>query len=193
MKTSERQKTRTSLWVIAGLVLAAAITRFVPHPPNFTPLGAMALFAGATLLDRRLALLVPFAALLVSDFLIGQIQGTGFGFYSTQVFVYTAFAMITLMGRALQQHRRSALRIGAMSLAASTLFFLVTNLGVWLASGMYPRTVAGLSSCFMQAIPFFGNTVAGDLVYATALFGGLALVESFAAKEGRSPVTEHDA
>ncbi len=179
MTTSDTRLTRNSLWVIAGLILAAAITRLLPHPPNFTPIGAMALFAGATLRDRRLALLVPLAALLVSDYLIGQMWGTGFGFYSTQIFVYAAFLMITLLGRALQQHRRSPLRIGGTSILASSLFFVMTNLGVWLASGMYPRTIAGLSQCFVQAIPFFGNTVAGDLVYATALFGGLALFQVF--------------
>ncbi|MCA9074990.1 MAG: hypothetical protein KDA93_08160 [Planctomycetaceae bacterium] len=178
MNTTVAPRKHTSLWLIACMILAAAITRVLPHPPNFTPLGAMALFAGATYRDRRLALLVPLAALLLSDYLIGQVMGTGFGFYSSQIFVYAAFVMITLLGRVLTNHRRSPLRIVGMSLAVSTLFFVVTNLGVWIASGMYPRTVAGFSQCFVQAIPFFGNTVAGDLVYVTVLFGGLAFVES---------------
>lgn len=193
MKPASTPRTRTSLWLVAGMILAAAITRLLPHPPNFTPLGAMALFAGATFLDRRLALLVPLAALLISDYLIGQVMGSGFGFYSSQIFVYAAFVMITLLGRILTTHRRSPLRIGGTSLVASTLFFVVTNLGVWLASGMYARTFAGLSHCFVQAIPFLGNTVAGDLMYVTALFGGLAFVESLTTQQENVPSVSDEA
>ncbi len=171
--------TAASLWVIAGMLLAAVAVRLIPHPPNFTPVGAMALFAGAMLRDKRLAMLLPLAALLVSDMLIGRIYGPGFGLHRSQLFVYGAFLLITLLGRTLQDRRRNPLRIVTASLTASLLFFVVTNLGVWLTSGMYALTPGELVRCFVQAIPFFGNTLTGDLTFVAVFFGGYALLEKF--------------
>ena len=150
-------------------ILAAAALRLVPHPPNFTPIGAMALFSGAYLGRRgAIALVAPLGALLLSDLVLG--------FYRGMPTVYFSVALVVLIG-ALALRHRSPLRIGAAALASSILFFVLTNFGMWLSSGFYPRTLAGLEACYVAAIPFFQNTVAGDLFYATLLFGGFALLE----------------
>ena len=149
-------------------ILAAAALRLVPHPPNFSPIDAMALFSGAYLGRRALAFAAPLGALLLSDLVLG--------FYHGMATVYFSVALVTILGM-MALRRRSALRVGAAALASSVLFFVITNLGMWLYSGFYPRTFAGLEACFVAAIPFFQNTVAGDLFYAAVLFGGFRALE----------------
>jgi len=153
--------------LLSAIVMAAAL-RLVPHPPNFTPIGAMALFSGAYLGRRALAFVAPLGALLLSDLVLG--------FYHGQVTVYFSVALIVMLGM-VALSRKSPIRIGAAALASSIMFFAITNLGMWAFSGIYPRTPVGLEACFVAAIPFFQNTVAGDLFYATILFGGLRIAE----------------
>jgi hypothetical protein len=154
--------------VLLSAIVAAAALRLVPHPPNFTPIGAMALFSGAYLGRRWVAFAAPLGALLLSDLVLG--------FYHGQITVYASVALIVMLGMAALQ-RRSALRIGVSAIASSILFFVITNFGMWLFSGFYPRTMAGLEACYVAAIPFFQNTVAGDLFYSGLQVGGLALLE----------------
>ena len=150
------------------LVLMAAASRLLPHPPNFAPIGAMALFSGAQLGRRPLAFVAPLGAMLLSDAVLG--------FHSGVPFVYASVAIIVLFGwYALT--RVTVLRLAGAALASSILFFVVTNFGTWLLSGMYALNAAGLASCYVAAIPFFQNTVAGDLFYTGLLFGGFALLE----------------
>ena len=98
------------------------------------------------------------------------------GFHSGMPFVYGSVALIVVIGWLALKHR-SPVRIGAAALVSSVLFFGVTNFGTWALSGMYPLTFAGLTACYVAAIPFFQNTLAGDLLYAGLLFGGFALLE----------------
>jgi len=150
-------------------ILAAAALRLVPHPPNFTPIGAMALFSGAYLGRRgAVALVAPLGALFLSDLVLG--------FYRGMPTVYFSVALIVIIGW-LALRRVSPIRVGGAAIASSVLFFVLTNFGMWLSSGFYPRTLAGLEACYIAAIPFFQNTVAGDLFYAAILFGGFALLE----------------
>jgi hypothetical protein len=109
------------------------------------------------------------AALFLSD--------TVLGFYHGMIWVYGSFALIVCLGLQLQSRRR-LLTIAGAALAGSVLFFALTNFGVWASDGLYPRTIAGLGACYLAAIPFFQNTLAGDLVYTALLFGGFALVEN---------------
>jgi len=155
------------LTVLAAIVAAAAF-RLVPHFPNFTPIGAMALFGGAYFGKRGLAFVAPIAGMLLSDAIIG--------FHSGILFVYASVALIVLLGQ-LALSRPTVLRVGAAALASSALFFVITNFGTWLLSGMYPMTLSGLAACYVAAVPFFQNTVAGDLFYSALLFGGFALLE----------------
>jgi hypothetical protein len=156
------------LAALVSAILAAAALRLVPHPPNFSPIDAMALFSGAYLGRRGLAFAAPLGALLLSDLLLG--------FYSGMQFQYLSVALIVLLGW-FALSRVSVLRLGIAAVASSMLFFTVSNFGVWLASGMYPHTVGGLAACYVAAVPFFQNTLAGDLFYASLLFGGLRVAE----------------
>jgi len=155
------------LAILAAILLAAAM-RLMPHPPNFSPIAAMALFGGAYLGRRAIAFAAPLGALLLSDVVLG--------FYPEAVFVYLSVGAIVLIGWALEK-RRTVLRVGAAAVAASVLFYLVTNFGVWLVMDYYPKSLAGLAACYVAAIPFFQNTLAGDLVFSALLFGGFALLE----------------
>jgi hypothetical protein len=156
------------LMVLITIVLAAAASRLIPHPPNLTSIAAVALFGGAYFSDRRLAFLVPLAALFLSDLILG--------FYAHMEVVYLSFALIVCVGLWLQK-RRSTIYIVGAALASSILFFLLTNFGVWALESLYPKTMAGLLACYVAAIPFFQNTLQGDLFFTAALFGGFTLLE----------------
>ena len=161
--------------VLCTMVVAGALVRLLPHPPNFTPIGAMALFAGTQFGRLRFALALPVGALLLSDLLYEALFG--WGIHVGMVFVYPSFAAIVLLGRTLRRRRHSIPAIGAAALTGSVFFFLTTNLGVWLLGSLYPADTAGLLACYVAALPFFGPMAAGDLVYCGVLFGGLALLE----------------
>jgi hypothetical protein len=156
------------LAVLTAMILATALSRLIPHPPNLTSVAAMALFAGAYFEDRRLAFLVPLAALLASDLVLG--------FYGHMEVVYASFALIVCIGFWLRQ-RRTVLRVAGAALASSVLFFVLTNFGVWAFGSLYPHTWDGLIACYVAAIPFFRNTLIGDLLFTAVLFGGFALLE----------------
>lgn len=160
---------KARLVALLTAIFGAAALRLVPHPPNFSPIAAMALFAGAYMPRKLLAFVAPFGALILSDIALG-------GFYPGMNFVYLSFALTVLIGWAVAS-RKTPLTIGAAAVAGSILFFVLTNLGMWLFSGIYPVTQAGLIACYVAAIPFFQNTLAGDLFYTALLFGGFALAE----------------
>ena len=164
---------------VIAMMLAAALSRLVPHPPNLTSVAAVALFGGAYLADKRLAFLVPLGALFLSDLILGS--------YQHMEVVYASFALIVCIGLWLRQ-RPTIFRVAGAALAGSVLFFLITNFGVWCFQSLYPHTLDGLIACYVAAIPFFRNTLLGDLLYTAVLFGGFALLEMrFSAL--RAPVT----
>ncbi len=154
--------------VLAGLILVAAASRLLPHPPNFTPIAAIALFAGACFGAKRWAFAAPLAAMVLSDLVIGL--------HPLLPIVYGSFAMIVCIGFCLRTQRR-LMPIAGAALASSLLFFIVTNFGVWALGSFYPKTAQGLLACYVAAIPFFWNTLLGDAVYTVALFGGFRLIE----------------
>lgn len=158
----------TRLVALLSAIAAAAALRLVPHPPNFSPIDAMALFSGAYLGRRGIAFVAPLAALFLSDLVLG--------FYHGVATVYATVALIVVIGWWLSS-KRTPLRIGAAAIMSSVTFFVITNFGMWLFSGFYPVTYAGLVACYAAAIPFFQNTVAGDLFYSVLLFGGFALAQ----------------
>lgn len=170
-------------WFLAALTLAAAVSRIVPHPYNFAPFAAVALFGAATFPGRWSAVIVPFASLLLGDALLQVTYLAGWqpnwGFYRGQWMVYASLIPMVLMGFAIRRRRNFA-TIAAATLAGSVSFFLSTNFAVWAGGSheTYPATAEGLLLCYEAAIPFFRNTVAGDVCYATALFGGLAFAEA---------------
>jgi hypothetical protein len=167
--------------VLAAMIVIAALSRVLPHPPNFSPVEAMALFAGAHFASRRWAFVVPLAGLFLSDLVLAAING---GEYATWFggagiwMVYLCIALTTALGLAMRG-RVGAGRVLGYSLLGSVLFFVVTNFGAWLfqpVQTLYPSTVAGLVAAYVAGIPFFQWTVLGTLAYAALLFGGFALL-----------------
>ena len=163
---------------LSGLIVLAALSRLLPHPPNFSPVEAIALFGGAYFASRQWALVVPLLAMLLSDLALGAVHGARYASYLGGVSfwsVYACIALSTLMGFSLRGKVGGARLLG-YSLAGSVLFFVVTNFAVWLGSPMYPQTPAGLTAAYVAGIPFFKWTVLGTLAYAALLFGGFALL-----------------
>ena len=152
------------------LIALGVVARLVPHPWNFTPIGALGLFAGANC-RPRFAWLVPLCALLVAALV------TGFYHPTVMVFVYLGFLAGPLIGRWIIAPRRSAGRIGTAVVVSTTVFFVLSNFGVWLG-GFYPPTLSGLVECYVNAIPFYGVMLAGDGFYAVILFGGQEMLSS---------------
>jgi hypothetical protein len=165
--------------IISMIILVAAMSRLIPHPANFAPIGGMALFGAGYYSKRYWAFIIPIVSMWISDLILNNVvYGEYFNsfvwFYSGSLFTYGAFALIVLFGiLALGKIRIPALALSALS--ASVIFFTVSNFGVWLSSDMYPHTAAGLGACYAAGIPFFKNTVAGDLFYTALLFGAFEL------------------
>ena len=153
---------------ILTLVLVAGLSRLIPHPWNFTAIGAMALFSGSRMPNKALAFLAPLLSLLWTDSVIG--------FHSTALYVYAAVALITILGFVVENNPK---QIVWGSLIGSVLFFVITNFGVWLTQDMYVKSLRGLITCFAMAVPFFGSQLMGDLFYAGVLFGALAVLTTF--------------
>jgi hypothetical protein len=160
--------TTTRFFVLTGMVLAAVLSKFLPHPTNFAPVGAIALFGGAHFQNRWLAFGVPFLALLIGDLITGL--------HALIPFVYGCFALSVCLGWWSRRQVKVG-RILGVTLLGSSAFFLVTNFGVWLLLGTFEKTSAGLLQCYAAGLPFFLNTVLGDLFYAAVLFGGVAALE----------------
>jgi hypothetical protein len=161
-------------YTLAAMICAAALSRLLPHPPNFAPLTAMSLFAGAYVADKRFAFVLPLAAMLISDTVL-EIT-TGWGFYSGQWAVYGSLLLVTMLGFRLRNNVSFA-SLASSTLAGSLLFFVTTNFATWALGSLYPHTTSGLAACFTAAIPFFQNSLLGDAVYAVMLFGGFAFAE----------------
>lgn len=146
--------------MIIGAAACRLITNYL-HLWNFTPIAAIALFAGATLDDKKLSFLVPLVAMFLTDIILGLHTGL--------FIIYFCMALITIIGIWLEK-RKSVLNILAASLTSSVLFYLLTNFFVWFQNPLHAQTLQGLIKCYVIAIPFFGNTVAGDLFFSGALF-----------------------
>jgi hypothetical protein len=155
---------RIEMKAVFGLILIAILTRLLPHPPNFAPITSIALFSGFHFANKRLALFVPLIAMFISDLFIGV--------HSLMPVIYLSFLLISILSFYMK-----SLSISNVVLA-STLFFVMSNLGVWYF--YYPLTWAGLTSCFVLAIPFFVNALAGDLFYTSVLQFSFKKVKTYA-------------
>ena len=161
--------------VITLMILLAAMSRLLPHPPNFAPIGGMALFGAAYFTKRYWAFIVPITAMWISSLVLNNTMHAHLydrfvWFGSDSIFIYGTFALIILFGMfTLKKVRLPNLILSA--LGASVIFFLVSNFGFWLMWTMYPKTFVGLMACYSAGIPFFHNTVLGDLMYTGVLFG----------------------
>lgn len=174
----------SNILAVTLIIISAVLLRLIPHLPNFTPIAAMAIFGGVYL-SKKWSLVLPLTIMLISDYLLLYIHPFGSPtvdfsklqpiqalVHSTTFFVYLSFLISGFLGTILKNI--SKLYTPIFSLVASIQFFIITNLGVWLTVGTYPKTLEGLLTCFVVAIPFFKNTIMGDLFYTGLLFGSLA-------------------
>jgi len=155
--------------LLAGMILAAAFVRFIPHPPNFAPIAAMALFGGAYFTKKWAAFLVPLAAMFITDLFLG--------FHATMWAVYLSFVIIVLLGMVMIKQKKIG-NLFFASVSASVLFFVITNFGLWISTPYYVKTGAGLAACYTAAIPFFHHTLLGDLLFVGIMFGLYELVKA---------------
>jgi len=149
------------------LILLGFVTRFLPHPANFTAIGAIALFSGYYLKNKKLAFALPMAIMLLSDWKLG--------FYQWQLLasVYLSFAFVVLLGTFIQ--KKKWFFSFPASLLSTVVFFLVTNWAVWQFTPWYPHNYAGLIACYASGLPFIKNSFMGDLIYTFGLFSAAQL------------------
>jgi hypothetical protein len=158
-------------FVLIGLALIAYVItlRLLPHPPNFAPLTALAIFAG-TKFPRQYAIGIVLAAAIVSDALVG--------FYNMPVMLTVWAAYVATALFSAQWFKKPTwLRGGFMVASSAMFFFAVTNFAVWAAGSYYPHTLAGLAECYTMALPFLRNSILGDMFYAASLFGLVELIK----------------
>lgn len=165
-----------------GFIILAATMRIIPHAPNVAPITALALLGGAYL-SLPWLVIAPLVAMLVSDSIIG------FDALPITLSIYLSFAVIALTGLWLRK-KRNAYKIITASLAGSTIFYLVTNAAVWRFSGMYPLTFDGLILSYYYAIPFFRNTISGDMIFVASTFLAVQYAPSLVRSFGKVPVPE---
>ena len=177
LKNMEKNNFIKKLLLVTALIAIAAFMRLVPHWPNLTPVAAIALFGGATLNKKWLAILIPVSIMLISDLFIG--------FHDYVAAVYLSFIIAVFMGFSLSKNKKFH-RIALTSIASSILFFIITNFAVWYGSPFYPQEISGLMSCYAAGLPFFNdsslgvsfflNGIIGDMLYNFVFFGILYLI-----------------
>jgi hypothetical protein len=157
------------IFVAIVFVLIGIVLRLYPHPSNFTPLGALALFGGVYL-SRKIALILPIIAMTISDLFIGYYE------FKLMIVVYGSFLLCVLLGFQIKNHKKWHFILGGSFLTA-VIFFFLTNFAVWAFTSWYPKTVEGIIQCYLLALPFFKNTILGNLFYTTIFFGGYEIIE----------------
>ena len=168
----------TYLVILAVLIALGVAGRLLPHPPNFTPMAAIALFAGFIFMKKYMAVVAVVAVMLLTDyFAFGYLSPDWFASKSMMV-VYLAL-LFPIVFRGFLQKKLGVLRIAGAALASSTVFFVATNFAVWAFSPMYEKTWAGLVLCYTMAIPFFQNTIAGDIMWSGIVFGSYFALRHF--------------
>lgn len=162
-----------SILLVAGLLMAAALTRLIPHWPNFTSVGAVALLGGAWIRNKGLAVVLPLFALFISDLILNNVVYASFNegftlFYSGMAFVYGSFALISILGIHGLSGRANTSNSGrfvGFSVLATVLFFALSNFGAWLGNPMYPQSALGLTEAYAAGLPYALNSLAGTLVF----------------------------
>jgi hypothetical protein len=156
------KKKNKKILFITLFIIVAALMRLIPHPPNFVPITAIAIFAGVKFNNIKIAYAIPISIMLISDLFIG--------FYSISLFVYLAFILIITYSSFNKKYSIKNI------ILSSVMFFIITNFGVWLMGG-YPKSVEGLVLCYTMAIPFFTNSIIADLFFSAILYYGFEKIE----------------
>ena len=138
-----------------------ALGRIIPHPPNFTPILATAIYTPYMVNDKWIAVLIPLSAMFIADIIIG--------FHPYMLWVYGAIGLSTLISNWSMQFNKKYIQLGVMAILSSILFFIITNFAVWAIWDYYPKTIDGLIICYIKAIPFFQNTLLGTIIYTAII------------------------
>jgi len=169
-KITLSQKGKVIEFLVALIFILVGVSlRLLPHSPNFAPIAAIALFGGVYL-SKKISLVLPILALLISDIFLGFYQ------YSLIIFVYGSFLLCVLLGFWLKKHKKWHIVLG-VSLFCSLIFFFLTNFSIWAFTSWYPKTFSGIIQCYLMALPFLKNTVIGDLFYVGIFFATYEIVE----------------
>ena len=159
-KLKKMNNTNFKFYSALVLIFILAFSRIIPHPPNFTPILGMAVFAGATFDKKIYSLLIPLVAMVLSDLFLG--------FHSSMIIIYLAICLNVLIGTYLVNI--SYLKIIGSLILGSLAFFIITNFSVWALSGMYTYNLEGLLTCYTMGIPFFQNTIISTILYGLGVF-----------------------
>jgi hypothetical protein len=155
-------------WVLLVLLIfTASLSRVIPHAPNFTPILSIALFSGASFDRKYYAYIIPLAAMILSDALIG--------FHILAPSIYFIMALIAILGSYIREI--NAKNIIIMSTISAVIFFVLSNVAVWVFTPYYAKTLTGLGACFIAALPFFTNTIMSAWLYSAIMFGIAALAK----------------
>lgn len=170
-----KEKSIVRFVVLVAITVFVSFYRLMPHPSNLVPVGAASLFAGAYFGSTLFAFAVPLLSLWISDMILNNFIYQQYFpeftlFYDGFYWQYLSFVAIVLIGILIKKHIKVS-NIILASLSGSLLFFVVTNFGVWFSSNMYPHSLVGLGACYVAAIPFFVQTLIGDLVFCGVIFG----------------------
>ena len=149
--------------IITFLFISGILTlgRLIPHPPNFTPILATAIYTPYIINDKWIAMLIPLSAMFIADIIIG--------FHPYMLWVYGAIGLSTLISSWSMRFNKKYIQLGVMAILSSILFFIITNFAVWAIWDYYPKTIDGLIICYIKAIPFFQNTLLGTIIYTAII------------------------
>ncbi|MBU4369205.1 hypothetical protein KKG58_00395 [Patescibacteria group bacterium] len=161
------------IFVLIGISL-----RLLPHPPNFTPVAAIALF-GAVYLSRKIAFILPLIIMFISDIFIGAYEP------KLMIFVYGSFVLCVGLGLWLKKYNKVSVALGG-SILSALIFFFLTNFAVWVFTPWYAKTFSGIIQCYLMALPFFKNTLLGNFFYVTVFFGAYELVKILIRKKAQA-------
>ena len=173
---------KNKLLLIILFIAVIFFGRVLPHPYNFTPLIAVTLLSSFAISNRMLALVVPLMGFWLSDLFMNNVVYAGYYsnftiFNSGMIWTYGAILLVGLMGSSFI-NKISSGKVVLASLSGSTIFYIISNFGVWALSPMYAKSFAGLIQCYSLALPFYGSSLIGDLLYCSLLFGAYQLVFS---------------
>ena len=177
------KKINLQIGVLSLIVVAAAFSRMIPHLPNLSPIGAVGLFGAAHFAKRWQAVLIPLAAVWLSDLFLNNVVYAAYTegfvwFYGGFQWQYISYILIAFFGMAVFSKKINAKNVLFGALGASLIFFLLSNFGVFMSGTMYPMNAAGLIACYTAAIPFAQATLMGNLVFGALLFGGYYLLQN---------------
>jgi hypothetical protein len=148
-----------------SLIIIGILLRFIPHTANFTPVAAIAIFAGVYL-NKKQALIVPLLLMVLSDIFLGM--------HNVVIFTWGSFVLVTLLGIWAKNHKTFK-AVASTSIVSSTLFYIITNFGVW-AMGWYPQNAKGLFDCYIMGLPFLRTFSIATLVYTVVFFGAYEVI-----------------